>query len=277
MKFVSLRNGSSRSCAAALSVALVLGVAGGCGVESYETRMATTIEDLKHDNKFVGLDKTYTKLVAPGGEAAVAISPRLRLPVLFGRLAAYTAESADPEKGSERIPTNRLLPPPPLPGIPGFQETFELMIGSKVGTRPWHIYMGVVRHEPGSGGSAAELAKILDAAKAAQPDVPDLAWQDTPVLALRKGDASRVWKTLQIKSPQLFYMRGNEPGDLNGTFTIMVLNVPGKAPIGDHQIVIGSRLVSLANDLQRINEVLAASMGTLEIDPALPAAAPKPN
>lgn len=262
-------------------------VVAGCGVESYETRMNATIDDLKHENRFIGLAPAYTKLIAPGKESLVAISPRLKVPVQPALFAAYTAESANPENLNMQIPENRVLPPAPLPAVPGYQETFEQFVTSGSGIRPWYLYVGVIRHEPGSGGGAATLQAILDQVRAneieaatkagtAPPEQSAYAWTDRTIMSAKKGAPARVWKTLDFEGPQLFYVRGNEPNDVNGIYRIMVLDVPAKAPVGDHQIFLVWRFVRTVNEMQRLNDLMNACVGTLEIDPA-PPAAPKPN
>jgi len=269
----------------------------GCGVESYESRMNETIAELKHSNKFIGLDKKFTKLIAPGNEAAVAIVPKIKLPVQPSMLAnndpdpftAYSPASADPLNPKEAIPSNRIFPPPPLPEVPGYQMSFEKYVATTSSNRVWHLYVGVVRHEPNSGGSLALTAKILDHAKAEngkidtnkepKQDESELVWRDVSVVSARPEAPARVWKVLDINRFQSFYVNGsNILTDQPGTCRFMVLDVPGpaKSPVGDHQVVLIWRYSKNTIERQRIENLMTASVGTLEIDFAPPAApAPK--
>lgn len=284
-------------------VAVLLALAGGgCGTDAYEARMKDTIDDLKHDNKFIGVDKVFTALVVPPAagvavppESVVEIAPRIKLPERPRKFAAaYKADSPNPDNAGERIPENRVFPPLPLPQIPGFQEEFEQLVSTTVGTRPWHLYVGVVRYPKGvPGGTAGYVASVIDTLKAdiAKEDAAEVAagltpfvnttepaWRDVTFLAARRGATPYTWKVLEINRPQLFYVQGNLPTKVPGICRLMVLDVPAKAPNADHQVVLMWRYPAQAAAAKEINDLITASMGTFEIDPA-PAAspAPKPN
>lgn len=253
--------------------------------------MSETLEELKHNNKFIGLAKAYTKLVAPGNEATVQISPRIKLPEApfsFGQ--AFIPGSKNPDNQNAEIPMNRVLPPPPLPAVPGYQESFEQYIDTTLGFRLWHLYVGVVRYEPGSGEGAktrdaileqvkAEIGK-MDANKETVPKLEDVVWRDESIASLNPPD--RKWKVLDIDRQQPFYVRGSTELTMQpGICRIMVLDVPPTKPgMGEHQIFLVWRFSKNAKELQRIQTLMTSCVGTLEIDPAPPAAAQtatKPN
>jgi len=282
----------SRVVPLGLPVLALLALA-GCGIEPYETRMKETLKELDHGNKFIGLSKTYTKLVFPANEATVQIAPRIKLPdapFSFGQ--AYIPGSKDPDNQNVGIPTNRVLPPPPLPAVPGYQESFEQYVGTALGFRLWHLYVGVVRYEPGSGGGDKTLAAILEHVKAEVgkmdpnkepvPKLEDLVWREESIPTLSQSPPVRRWKVLEIDTHQPFYTRGSTELTMQpGICRIMALDIPGnKTPgMGDHQIFLVWRYSQSTKDLPRIQKLMTSCVGTLEIDPA-PAAAPaasKPN
>ena len=269
---------------------LALLALGGCGVESYEARMTGTLEELKHNNKFIGLAKSYTKLVAPGNEATVQIAPRIKLPdapFSFGQ--AFIPGSKDPDNQNVEIPTNRVLPPPPIPAVPGYQESFEQYVSTTLGFRLWHLYVGVIRYEPGTGDGEKTLAAIaeyvkaeigkIDSTKEQVPKLEDIVWREESITSLNPNPPTRKWKVLEIDLQQTFHTRGStELTKQPGICRIMVLDVPAnKTPgMGDHQIFLVWRYSKNTKELQRIQSLMTSCVGTLEIDPVAPAA-PKPN
>lgn len=292
------------SCAALLGLA----TAGGCGVGAYEERMKETIDDLKHENKFVGLNSQFVGLIfvpppdAPlPPEQQVEIAPRIRLPDRPQKFSnvAYRPDSQDPEKPNQdppqRIPEDRVFPPFPLPQIPGFQMEFEQMVRTTAGTRPWHFYVGVQKQPRGSSNqSAAYFEGILNTLKAdiAKQNEADVAagvppvgetsepeWRDVTFLAAKRGAVPYTWKVLDIDRPQMFHVQGSIPTRVDGICRLMVLNVPGKGAVPEHTVTLMWRYPKNAQAAAEIKDLINASMGTFEIDPVAPAAgAPaKPN
>jgi hypothetical protein len=286
---------------ASLVALLGLSAAVGCGVDAYEARMKDTIEELKHENKFVGLSPKFMALtfVPPPGvtlppEQVVEIAPRMRLPDRPRKFPefAYRPDSQNPDNPGERIPENRVYPPAPLPQILGFQMEFEQMVTTSIGTRPWHLYIGVQRHPRGTPGqTAAYVATIIDTLKAeiAKEDAADLAagippppamteleWRDVTFLAARRGATPYTWKVLDINRPQWFYVQGNIPTKVPGIARMMVLDVPGKSGASDHTVTLMWRYPANAGAAAEIKDLITASMGTFEIDPVVAAAAGAP-
>lgn len=277
--------------------------AGGCGVEAYEERMKGTIDDLKHENKFVGLSPKFMGLtyvppptVTLPPEQVVDVAPRIRLPDRPRKFPdiAYRPDSEDPDKIGQDppaiIPENRVYPPHPLPQILGFQMEFEQMVTTSVGTRPWHLYVGVQRHPRNTPGQTmAYIATIIDTLKAevVKEDEADLAagvppsppldepeWRDVTFLPAKRGATPFTWKVLEINRPQLFYVQGNIPTKVPGIMRMMVLDVPGKGGNPDHTVTLMWRYPANAGAAAEIKDLIAASMGTFEIDlPAAPATA----
>lgn len=286
---------------ASLVALLGLPVAGGCGADAYEARMKDTIEELKHENKFVGLSPKFMGLtfVPPPNvtlppEQVVDIAPRIRLPDRPRKFpeVAYRPDSEDPDKLGQDppavIPENRVFPPHPMPQILGFQMEFEQMVTTSVGTRPWHLYVGVQKHPRGTPNqTAAYVATIIDTLKAEVvkeneadlaagiPPAPEMAepeWRDVTFTPAKRGATAYTWKVLEINRPQLFYVQGNIPTKVPGIMRMMVLDVPGGKTNPDHTVTLMWRYPANAGAAAEIKDLITASMGTFEVD--LPAAAP---
>lgn len=267
---------SRRGALASLAAAGIGSIVAGCGVSDYETRMEATIEDLELQSRFAGLRPEPDQVSDP--EAAVGVVIALRLPRLLSPIPSVNAPlvllktgSGKPDRPDEPMPPERLLPPAPLPEIPGYQSTLENFVATSVGFRACYFYAGVEKADPATAD--AKRKALLQTVKAnltaaGQPDVAATAnWNDVQVATPVPGAPKRLFRQLDVVCRQLFEVRGNVANEVIGSYRLLACELYG------HQIFLGWRIPTTAFVCQSYLDNAIAAAGTLTVVAGKPAAA----
>ena len=190
----------------------------GCGTEEYDQRMTKTMAIYRLKGKFVDLTPTPVAIVDP--TKGVGVNASMRIPMAFVGIKPVNEKSADPNTknipgATDIIPHDRVQPP--CLDIPGFQMTYEQLVGSSAGQRIMSMYFGVAPADP------EYLDKIPAEIKSKMKLSTDVAWKDEMVL--RPDGTTVPWKTIAVQGIQGFHWTNSglsRPEDLEGTFVLWV-------------------------------------------------------
>lgn len=237
--------------------------------------MEETIDDLKLQNRFVNLLPDATPL--NGQASTVGVLASIRLPKLLSRNGnaqplLIEEGAAKPENDKEQMPIERLMPPPPLPTIPGFQLCVEGAAPSTVGLRTCYFYAGIERADVAAAKATrdAVLTKLKAdlTAKVMTEIAKNCEWIDVTVTSPVPGAPKRTFRQLDVNCPQLFEVRGNTANETNGAFRLLAYETLG------HQIFLGWRVPQPAYAYQSFMDSTIAAAGTLTVVPGKAVAAP---
>lgn len=266
---------SRRGALASLAAAGLSSLVAGCGVNEYETRMKETIEDLELQNRFVNLLPGTTPLNSQ--TSTVGVIATIRLPKLLSRNGnaqplLIEEGAAKPENDKEQMPIERLMPPGPLPTIPGFQLCVEGPAPSSVGLRTCYFYAGIERADAAAAKATRDalLTKLKAdlTAKVMTEIAKNCEWVDVTVTSPVPDAPKRTFKQLDVNCQQLFEVRGNVATETAGSFRLLSYETLG------HQILLGWRVPQLAFAYQSFMDSTIAAAGTLSVVAGKPAVAP---
>lgn len=266
---------SRRGALASLAAAGLSSLVAGCGVNEYETRMKETIEDLELQNRFVNLLPGTTPLNSQTSTVGVIVT--IRLPKLLSRNGnaqplLIEEGAAKPENDKEQMPIERLMPPGPLPTIPGFQLCVEGPAPSSVGLRTCYFYAGIERADAAAAKATRDalLTKLKAdlTAKVMTEIAKNCEWVDVTVTSPVPDAPKRTFKQLDVSCQQLFEVRGNVATETAGSFRLLSYETLG------HQILLGWRVPQLAFAYQSFMDSTIAAAGTLSVVAGKPALAP---
>ncbi|MBA4017723.1 MAG: hypothetical protein C0483_11165 [Pirellula sp.] len=266
---------SRRGALASLAAAGLSSFVAGCGVSEYETRMDETIKNLALENRFVNLLPEATPLNSQ--TSTVGVVATIRLPKMIGRNGnaqplLIEEGAAKPEKADEQMPIERLMPPGPLPTIPGFQVCVEAPAPSTVGLRTCYFYAGIERADAATAKATRDalLTKLKAdlTAKVMAEIANSSAWVDVQVTSPAPGAPKRTFKQLDVTCQQLFEVRGNAASTTAGTFRLLAYETLG------HQIFLGWRVPQLALEYQKFMDSTDSAAGTLTVVAGKPVVAP---
>ncbi|MEX2185605.1 MAG: hypothetical protein WD875_02380 [Pirellulales bacterium] len=192
------------------SVVVAVILLAGCGLEDYESRMATRLAVLQEQTRYEAL---YAPAQIKHGveEDAVAYPITIRLPRMFGLNDWFTAKGG--YRYREGAVAEDVLYPPFLGEFPGFNRVGEAYgEPDERSTIAYYCYLGVLESR-----SAKFDAVLSDLRKKTAAKLPDTSpWQD--VECRDENLVATTWKMMEAKGKQTFPDRSAIVHTMEGTF-----------------------------------------------------------